>query len=109
MDPKSINIFGRQKLGFFFTTGNPDNAKDEHGIFAELTKLIAQRLKESKIRAVNIHEHWSDVYKLAEDVDAKLDELCKMVPPSQTVFKPIVEPNASFAWSLSLVIASIGQ
>lgn len=98
MDPKSIQIFARQKLGFFFTPhpeGTSIAAKEEHGIVAELIKLIADGLKEQKIRAINVHDNWQAIADLADKVDQELYRLKAMVPEKVPVFENLTSGEAS--------------
>ena len=70
MDSKTINIFSRKSLGFFLTVGpdNKENAK-EHHMYNKALELIAKELREQKIRAYNIHDNWSKIYKIASQVE----------------------------------------
>ena len=75
---KSVNLFARRTLGFFFTSNKPSNDnKKDFELLDKAVKYIGLELRTRKLRANNVTSHFHEIGELIEDVYKFLREESK--------------------------------
>jgi len=109
-----MNNFARSHLGFFFTS-SPDSKEAQ--ILETATPLIATWLRESRIRAGNLHDpipdgqrptpstgtNWAQVGIFIENLGHTVQAHAQSLG-----LEWLSELDAAFAWSSALVFANMG-
>lgn len=100
---KGLNNFVRRKLGYFLTTGKETSeTKIEHEIYAEAVRLIADELREKKIRSSTLLSKLEDINTVIETTGNKVQELAQ-----SKHYEPLSLSNASYAYVSAILYALV--
>lgn len=108
MDPRSINLASRRNLGFFLTTNrDSDTNREEHQLFATVSRACTDLLRQRRLRSSNILDHLETLDDVTNDLAARIVAEAKTV--QATGFEDLKTTAGARAYASLLICASLSR